>query len=411
MLAGRHEGKSADLITVFEGVGKVRSGQMTEEELGRLEEEACPTCGSCSGMFTANSMNCLSEAVGLALPGNGTVPAVASSRMRLAKKAGMQVMELLNAGIRPSDIVNERSVANAVAVDMALGCSTNTVLHLPAIFREAGLNLDLEIFDEVSRRTPNLCRLSPAGPYHLEDLDIAGGIPAVMRELGSANLLDMNVLTATGKTLGENLRDMQPGVKNREVIRPVDDPYSPHGGIAILRGTLAPDGAVVKQSAVAESMLVRTGEARVFESEEDSVSAILGGEINPGDVVVIRGEGPKGGPGMREMLTPTSAIAGMGLDREVALVTDGRFSGGTRGAAIGHVSPEMAEAGPIGLVRDGDRIAIDIPGKKLDLLVDEQEMENRKKHFKWSPDSEKSPFLRRYSRMTSSASGGAVFKY
>jgi dihydroxy-acid dehydratase len=411
MLAGRHEGKSADLITVFEGVGKVRSGQMTEEELGRLEEEACPTCGSCSGMFTANSMNCLSEAVGLALPGNGTVPAVASSRMRLAKKAGMQVMELLNAGIRPSDIVNERSVANAVAVDMALGCSTNTVLHLPAIFREAGLNLDLEIFDEVSRRTPNLCRLSPAGPYHLEDLDIAGGIPAVMRELGSANLLDMNVLTATGKTLGENLRDMQPGVKNREVIRPVDDPYSPHGGIAILRGTLAPDGAVVKQSAVAESMLVRTGEARVFESEEDSVSAILGGVINPGDVVVIRGEGPKGGPGMREMLTPTSAIAGMGLDREVALVTDGRFSGGTRGAAIGHVSPEMAEAGPIGLVRDGDRIAIDIPGKKLDLLVDEQEMENRKKHFKWSPDSEKSPFLRRYSRMTSSASGGAVFKY
>ncbi len=411
MLAGRHEGKSADLITVFEGVGKVRSGQMTEEELGRLEEEACPTCGSCSGMFTANSMNCLSEAVGLALPGNGTVPAVASSRMRLAKKAGMQVMELLNAGIRPSDIVNEKSVANAVAVDMALGCSTNTVLHLPAIFREAGLNLDLEIFDEVSRRTPNLCRLSPAGPYHLEDLDIAGGIPAVMRELGSANLLDMNVLTATGKTLGENLRDMQPGVKNREVIRPVDDPYSPHGGIAILRGTLAPDGAVVKQSAVAESMLVRTGEARVFESEEDSVSAILGGEINPGDVVVIRGEGPKGGPGMREMLTPTSAIAGMGLDREVALVTDGRFSGGTRGAAIGHVSPEMAEAGPIGLVRDGDRIAIDIPGKKLDLLVDEQEMENRKKHFKWSPDSEKSPFLRRYSRMTSSASGGAVFKY
>jgi len=411
MLAGRHGGTSADLISVFEGVGKVRSGQMSEDELARLEEEACPTCGSCSGMFTANSMNCLSEAVGLALPGNGTVPAVASSRMRLAKKAGMQVMELLNAGIRPSDIVNERSVANAVAVDMALGCSTNTVLHLPAIFREAGLDLDLEIFDEVSRRTPNLCRLSPAGPHHLEDLDLAGGIPAVMRELGSADLLDMNVLTATGKTLGENLRDMRPGVQNREVIRAVDDPYSPQGGIAILRGSLAPDGAVVKQSAVAESMLVRTGPARVFESEEDAVRAILEEKIKAGDVVVIRGEGPKGGPGMREMLAPTSAIAGMGLDREVALITDGRFSGGTRGAAIGHVSPEMAEAGPIGLVREGDGISIDIPGKKLELLVDEQEMENRKKDFKWSPDSEKSPFLRRYSRMTSSASGGAVFKY
>ncbi|MFP4168140.1 MAG: dihydroxy-acid dehydratase [Desulfonatronovibrionaceae bacterium] len=410
MLAGRHEGKSTDLISVFEAVGRVKSGQMDEEELARLEESACPTCGSCSGMFTANSMNCLSEAIGLALPGNGTIPAVASSRLRLAKQAGMQVMELLRSGIKPSDIVTEKSVANAVAVDMALGCSTNTVLHLPAIFREAGLDVDLDIFDQISRRTPNLCRLSPAGPHHLEDLDAAGGIPAVMRELAAKDLLHLDVSTATGKTLGENLRDMRPGVKNREVIRPVNDPYSPQGGIAILRGSLAPEGAVVKQSAVAENMLVRIGEARVFESEEQAVTAIMDGQIKAGDVVVIRGEGPKGGPGMREMLTPTSAIAGMGLDREVALITDGRFSGGTRGAAIGHVSPEMAESGPIALVRDGDRISINIPENKLDILVDEQELEDRRKKFYWTPDAEQSSFLRRYSRMTTSASRGAVSK-
>lgn len=410
MLAGKHRGSSVDLVSVFEGVGKVRSGQMEEDELARLEEEACPTCGSCSGMFTANSMNCLSEAIGLALPGNGTIPAVASSRMRLAKRAGMQIMELFKAGIRPSDIVTEKSVANAVAVDMALGCSTNTVLHLPAIFREADLDLDLDIFDSVSQKTPNLCRLSPAGPDHLQDLDLAGGIPAVMSELATGDLLNLDVLTATGQTLKENLELLLPAVTNRDVIRPVSDPYSPHGGIAILRGTLAPDGAVVKQSAVAGEMLVRTGSARVFESEEDAVQAILGGRIKAGDVVVIRGEGPKGGPGMREMLTPTSAIAGMGLDRDVALITDGRFSGGTRGAAIGHVSPEMAEGGPIALVREGDQISVDIPAKKLDLLVSGADLEARQKEFTWMPEKDESSFLRRYRSMTTSASKGAVFE-
>jgi dihydroxy-acid dehydratase len=410
MLAGKAKGKSVDLITVFEGVGKVSSGEMTEEELEVLERSACPTCGSCSGMFTANSMNCLSEAVGLALPGNGSIPAVTSERVRLAKQAGMKVMELLEKNIRPRDIITEKSLANGVTVDMALGCSTNTVLHLPAVFAEAGLDLTLDIFDTVSKRTPNLCRLSPAGEDHLEDLNQAGGIPAVMAELAKKGLIDTSVITVTGATLGENLEKLRAGIVDPAVIRSVDDPYSEEGGIAILRGNLAPDGAVVKQSAVAPGMMQRTGRARVFESEEDAVLAIFGGKIEAGDVVVIRNEGPRGGPGMREMLTPTSAIAGMGLGADVALITDGRFSGGTRGAAIGHVSPEAADGGPIGLVREGDSIKVDIPARTLELLVSREELAERAAAAKPVVKEISSPLLRRYSRLASSAATGAVFK-
>ncbi|MDD4648892.1 MAG: dihydroxy-acid dehydratase [Desulfoplanes sp.] len=409
MLAGSYKGKTADLITVFEGVGKVSRGDMSVDELEKLEISACPSCGSCSGMFTANSMNCLSEAIGLALPGNGTIPSVTSARIRLAKKAGMQVMKLLEKGICPRDIVTEKSVANAVTVDMALGCSTNTVLHLPAIFAEAGLDLTLDIFDEISRTTPNLCHLSPAGHHHLEDLNMAGGIPAVMSVLRDKGLLQLDALTVTGKTLGENLEDLGAQVMDSDVIRSADAPYSTEGGIAILHGNLAPDGCVVKQAAVAPEMMQRTGTARVFESEEDSVTAILGGKIKAGDVVVIRNEGPKGGPGMREMLTPTSAVAGMGLDKDVALVTDGRFSGGTRGAAIGHISPEAFEGGPIGLVKEGDQIRLDIPGRTLELLVSEDELAQRKKAWKPLEKEVKSAFLRRYRRLASSAAQGAVF--
>jgi dihydroxy-acid dehydratase len=408
MLSGRHLGHPVDLITVFEAVGKVRRGQMEEGELDRMEETACPTCGSCAGMFTANSMNCLSEAIGLSLPGNGTIPAVFAERIRLAKRAGQQVMTLLEKNIRPRDIVTERSVINAVTVDMALGCSTNTVLHLPAIFSEAGLDLSLDLFDRISRSTPNLCRLAPAGPHHLEDLNRAGGIPAVMAELARKGLLEMDSLTVTGATMGENIASAR--TLDTAVIRSADDPYSPQGGIAILRGDLAPDGAVVKQSAVAPEMMVRTGRARVFDGEDPAVEAILAGRIEPGDVVVIRYEGPKGGPGMREMLTPTSAIAGMGLDRDVALITDGRFSGGTRGASIGHVSPEAAEGGPIGLVRDGDRIAIDIPARSLQLLVVPEELEERRRTWKPLEKAVASPFLRRYRRLAQSAAKGAAFK-
>lgn len=410
MLPGKFEGKTVDLITVFEGVGKVRSGGMTEEDLERMEECACPGCGSCAGMFTANSMNCLSEALGLALPGNGTIPAPTSARIRLAKDAGMQVMTLVEKNIRPRDIVTEKSVANGVTVDMALGCSTNTVLHLPAIFREAELDLTLDIFDRISRSTPNLCRLSPAGPHHIADLHEAGGIPAVMNELAGSGRLALDVMTVTGRTLGENLEALKPRISRREVVRTVADPYSVEGGIAILKGNLAMDGAVVKQSAVAPEMMRRTGTARVFEGEEEAVEAILGGRIVAGDVVVIRNEGPVGGPGMREMLTPTSAISGLGLGGEVALLTDGRFSGGTRGAAIGHISPEAAEGGVIGLVREGDRISIDIPARKLELLVDEAELERRRKDWKPYPKEITSSILRRYSRMASSAAKGAVTK-
>ncbi|TVR00815.1 MAG: dihydroxy-acid dehydratase [Desulfovibrionales bacterium] len=409
MLAGAWQGMPVDLISVFEGVGKVRKGQMTQDELDELEACACPGCGSCSGMFTANSMNCLSEAIGLALPGNGTIPAVTAARIRLAKQAGAQVMDLLARNLRPRDIVTPAAVRNAVTADMALGCSTNTVLHLPAIFAEADLDLNLGIFDELSRSTPNLCRLSPAGSHHMEDLHRAGGIPAVLAELAKADLLDLSVQTVTGVSLGDNLQSQGSAVRDDQVIRPIATPYSPEGGIAILKGSLAPDGAVVKQSAVAQEMLVRTSTARVFEGEEEAVAAILDGQINPGDALIIRNEGPKGGPGMREMLTPTSAIAGMGLDRDVALITDGRFSGGTRGAAIGHVSPEAVEGGPIGLVREGDQIEIDIPGRKLNLLVSEQELATRRES--WQPRQREitSPFLRRYARLAASAAQGAVF--
>ena len=406
MLAGRN--KTADLINVFEGVGRVKAGTMTEAELETYEESACPTCGSCAGMFTANSMNCLSESIGLALPGNGSIPAVMSARVRLAKKAGMQVMEMLERDIKPRDIVTEKAVRNAVTMDMALGCSTNTTLHLPALFAEAGLDLDLEMFNKISRTTPNLCKLSPAGPHYMEDLERAGGIPAVMSELVKRDLLDLDVMTVTGKTLGENLNALNAKVKDPEIIRPIDNPYSEEGGIAILYGNIAPEGCCVKQSAVAPEMMVNTGAARVFNSEEECVEAILGGKIKPGDVVVVLYEGPKGGPGMREMLTPTSSIAGMGLGESVALITDGRFSGGTRGAAIGHISPEAASGGPVGLIQEGDLIAIDIPGRSINLLVDDAELERRKASFKPVVKEITSPFLKRYAKQVTSASTGAV---
>ena len=410
MLAGRAFGNKADLITVFEGVGKANTGAMTEDELEELTEHACPGCGSCSGMFTANSMNCLAEAIGLALPGNGTIPAVSAARIRLAKKAGMQVMELFNKNITPRSIVNEKAVANAVAVDMALGGSSNTVLHLPAIFAEAGLSLTLDIFDAVSRTTPNLCKLSPAGKHHIEDLHLAGGIPAVMKELLEAGLVHGDVMSVTGATVAENITNGKVKNFNPDVIHPASAPYSVEGGIAILKGNLAPNGAVVKQFAVLPSMMQRTVTAKVFNSEEDAVTAILGGKIVAGDGVIVRYEGPKGGPGMREMLTPTSAIAGMGLDGDVALITDGRFSGGSRGAAIGHVSPEAAEGGLIALVVDGDKIAIDIPARKLELLVDEATIAARKSTFVPVTKEITSPLLRRYARMVTSASTGGIYK-
>jgi dihydroxy-acid dehydratase len=408
MLAGRK--KTADLINVFEGVGRVKAGSMTEEELTDLEQSACPTCGSCAGMFTANSMNCLSESIGLALPGNGTIPAVMSARIRLAKQAGMQVMEMLAKNIRPRDIVTEKAVHNAVTMDMALGCSTNTTLHLPALFGEAGLDLTLEMFNEISAKTPNLCKLSPAGPHFMEDLNESGGIPGVMSELVKRDLLHLDVMTVTGKTLGENLKDLDAHVTNNDVVRPIDNPYSEEGGIAILYGNIAPEGCCVKQSAVAPEMMKKTGIAKVYNSEEDCVAAILGGKIEHGDVVVVLYEGPKGGPGMREMLTPTSSIAGMGLGESVALITDGRFSGGTRGAAIGHISPEAAAGGPCGLIKDGDRIEIDIPARSIKLLVDDIELEARRKVFKPVEKEIKSPFLRRYAKLVTSASTGAVLE-
>ncbi|WP_300158323.1 dihydroxy-acid dehydratase [Solidesulfovibrio sp.] len=409
MLAGATSEGSCDLIDVFEAVGKLKRGALEPEALQELEENACPGCGSCSGMFTANSMNCLSESVGLGLPGNGTIPAVSAKRVRLAKSAGMRVMDLLAKNIRPRDIVTEKSLENAVTMDMALGCSTNTVLHLPAVFAEAGLPLTLDIFDAVSRKTPNLCKLSPAGHHYLDDLERAGGIPAVMSALAERGLLHLDVMTATGKTLGENLVDLKARIKNDDVIR-AKAPYANEGGIAILRGSLAPDGAVVKQSAVAPAMMRHTGPARVFDGEEAANAAILGGEIKPGDVVVIRYEGPQGGPGMREMLSPTSNIMGMGLGETVALITDGRFSGGTRGAAIGHVSPEAADGGPIALVRDGDVIDIDIPGRKLEVRLDAAELETRRAGHVAPKKEVASPLLRRYASLVKSAAQGAVYK-
>ncbi|MCR4666970.1 MAG: dihydroxy-acid dehydratase [Desulfovibrio sp.] len=405
---GPHE--KADLISVFEAVGKVRAGLITEEQLEEMTEHACPGCGACAGMFTANSMNCLAEAIGVALPGNGTIPAVDAARVRLAKKAGMRVMELLEKNIRPLDIVTQESVENAVAVDMALGCSTNTVLHLPAISGEAGLNLGMDIFDKVSRKAPNLCKLSPAGSYYMVDLNNAGGIPAVMQELSSLNLIHTDCKTVTGKTVGENLKDLHAKILDTDVIHPVQQAYSKEGGIAILHGTLAPEGAVVKQSAVAKEMMCREVKARVFESEEDAMHAILDGKIKPGDGVVIRYEGPRGGPGMREMLSPTAAITGMGLGKDVALLTDGRFSGGTNGAAIGHISPEAADGGVIALVEEGDIIRIDIPNRTLDILVSQEELEKRKAKLIRPKKECPYPVLRRYAKLVSSAANGGRYK-
>ena len=408
MLAGHFRGREVDLISVFEGVGAVKAGKICEDDLKKLAECACPGCGSCAGMFTANSMNCLSEALGLALPGNGTIPAVHAARCRLAKEAGLKIMDLFNRQLLPRDIATLEAFKNAIAVDMALGCSTNTVLHVPAIAREAGIDLPLEMFNDISSRTPHLCSMSPGGPHHLEDLDLAGGVPAVLKTLLEGGLVSGSPLSVTGQTVAENLAAVK--VLNPEVIRPLANPYHLQGGIAILTGNLAPEGAVVKQSAVAPEMLVNEGVARVFEAEEEASQAILDGRIKPGDIVVIRYEGPKGGPGMREMLTPTSAIAGMGLDTQVALLTDGRFSGGTRGAAIGHISPEAAEGGPIALVKEGDRIKIDIPHKTLTLLVADPELAKRQAAWKAPEPKIKQGYAARYSRLVSSASRGAVCK-
>ena len=408
MLAGRLQGRAVDLISVFEGVGAVKARKITSSELQQLEDCACPGCGSCSGMYTANSMNCVTEALGLGLPGHGTIPAVLAARHRLAKQAGMKIMDLLRKNVRPRDIATLAAFKNAIAVDMALGCSTNTVLHIPAVAHEAGIKLDLDLFNKISEKTPNLCKLSPAGPHHIEDLDAAGGIQAVMKVISKLGVVSEKAITVNGKTVAANLKTAR--VLNDEVIRPLAKPYSKQGGIAILRGNLAPDGAVVKQSAVAEAMQVNEGRARVFDSEDKAITAILGGKIKPGDIVVIRYEGPKGGPGMREMLSPTSAIVGMGLDKSVALLTDGRFSGGTQGAAIGHISPEAAEGGTIALVKEGDIIAIDIPAKKLTLKVDNAELEKRRISLKaWTP-AITTGYLARYAKMVTSASTGAVFK-
>ncbi len=406
MLAGRYHHKKIDLITVFEAVGAVRSGKMNEEELAEIEDEACPTCGSCAGMFTANSMNCLTEAIGMGLPGNGTIPAVMSARIRLAKEAGMQIMRLLEKNITPLQIMTEKAFTNALTVDMALGCSTNTVLHLTAIANEAGVPMDLNLINSISKKTPHICSLSPGGKDHIENLNRAGGIQAVIRQLSDAGLIHQDCITATGKTVDENIRAAR--VSDPEVIRPLSNPYHAQGGLAVLFGNLAPEGCVVKQSAVLESMLRHEGPARVFDSEEAATEAILSEKINKGDVIVIRYEGPMGGPGMREMLTPTSAIAGMSLDAYVALLTDGRFSGGTRGASIGHISPEAMQGGIIGIVKEGDRIAIDIPAKTITLKVSDEEIQKRQ--AVWTPPQPKiqSGYMARYAKAVSSASKGAV---
>lgn len=408
MLAGKFKGKEVSLSTMFEAVGSVESGLMLESDLAELEEKVCPTCGSCSGMFTANSMNCLCEVLGLALPGNGTIPAVYSERIRLAKYAGMAVMKLLEKDIKPRDIVTEDAIKNALTVDMALGCSTNSVLHLTAIANEAKLPINLDIINGMSAKVPNLCKLAPASDTHIEDLYAAGGIRAVMSELNKKNLLNLNCITATGKTVGENIENAK--VLDYSVIKHIEEPYSQTGGIAVLKGNLAPDGAVVKRSAVLKEMLVHKGPAKVFNSEEEAIEAIMGKKIVEGDVVVIRYEGPKGGPGMREMLSPTSAICGMRLDTSVALITDGRFSGATKGAAIGHVSPEAAEGGNIALVEDGDIISIDITNGNLDLLVSDEELAKRRSNLKPVEPKVKEGYLARYAKLVSSASSGAVFK-
>ncbi len=408
MLAGRFTGRDVDLITVFEGVGEYTRKKISEEELEKLENSACPGCGSCAGMFTANSMNCLSEVLGLALPGNGTIPAAYAERKRLAKKSGMKIMELVNNNIKPRSIATLEAFKNAIAVDMALGASTNTVLHLPAIANEAEIKLDLNLFNEYSEKTPHLCNMSPAGLHHIQDLNEAGGITAVMNELLKLGVINTKVMTVTGKTIGEIIKNN--GVIKNDIIRSIDNPYHKQGGLAILFGDLAPEGCVVKQSAVDESMLKHSGPARVFESEEDGMKAILSNQIKKGDVIVIRYEGPKGGPGMREMLSPTSAVAGMGLDKDVALITDGRFSGGTRGAAIGHISPEAAERGHIGIIKEGDIIEIDIPARKINLKISDEERKKRFQNFKPLEPKIKEGYAYRYSQLVTSASTGAVFK-
>jgi len=408
MLSIKRNGKQLDLNSVFEAVGAYKAGTMTDEEVADYEDHACPGCGSCSGMFTANSMNCLTEVLGLGLPGNGTIPAVYAERIRLAKMVGMKIMELVEKDIKPSDILKPEAFENALTVDMALGCSTNSVLHLPAIAHELGIKIDLDIINEISSRVPNLCKLAPAGHHHIQDLYAAGGVQAVMKELTKKNLLHLDLLTVTGKTVAENIKNAR--VLDNDVIRDIDNPYSKTGGIAILRGNIAPDGAVVKRSAVAEEMLVHRGPARVFDSEEAAIESIYAGKIAKGDVVIIRYEGPKGGPGMREMLSPTSAIAGMGLDKDVALITDGRFSGASRGASIGHVSPEAAEGGPIAVVREGDIVSINIPEGKLNIEVSAEEIERRMAEWKAPTPKITKGYLGRYAKLVSSASTGAVFK-
>ena len=408
MLAGHLNGHKTSLSSMFEAVGAYAAGKLTEEGLTECENKTCPTCGSCSGMYTANSMNCLTEVLGMGLKGNGTIPAVYSERIRLAKHAGMQVMEMYRRNIRPRDIMTKEAILNALTVDMALGCSTNSMLHLPAIAHEIGWDFDISFANEISAKTPNLCHLAPAGPTYMEDLNEAGGVYAVMNELAQAGLLHTECMTVTGKTVGENIKDC--ANLNPEVIRPLDNPYSTTGGLAVLRGNLAPDGSVVKRSAVVAEMMVHEGPARVFDCEEDAIAAIKGGKIVEGDVVVIRYEGPKGGPGMREMLNPTSAIAGMGLGSSVALITDGRFSGASRGASIGHVSPEAAVGGPVALVEEGDIISINIPELKLELKVSDEELAARK--AKWQPREPKvtTGYLARYAAMVTSGNRGAILE-
>jgi len=409
MLAGRVKGEKRSLSSMFEAIGAFAAGNMTEEEVTEFENKVCPTCGSCSGMYTANSMNCLTEAIGMGLKGNGTIPAVYSERIKLAKHAGMKVMELYKKNIRPKDILTKKAFMNALAVDMALGCSTNSMLHLPAIAHEVGMKLTLDLANKISEKTPNLCHLAPAGYTYMEDLNEAGGVYAVMNELDKKGLLYTDLITATGKTVGENIKGCEN--KDPQTIRPIEDPYSETGGLAALKGNLAPSGSIVKRSAVCDEMLVHEGPARVFDCEEDAISAIKDGKIVAGDVVVIRYEGPKGGPGMREMLNPTSAIAGMGLGESVALITDGRFSGASRGASIGHVSPEAAVGGPIALVKEGDLIRININEKTLDMVVSEDELEKRRKA--WTPKEPKitTGYLGRYSKMVTSGDRGAVLEF
>ena len=408
MLAGRVKGCKTSLSSMFEAVGAYAAGNLSEEDVLEYENKACPTCGSCSGMYTANSMNCLTEALGMGLRGNGTIPAVYSERIKLAKHAGMAVMELFRQNIRPRDIMTKEAIINALTVDMALGCSTNSMLHLPAIAHEIGFDFDIAFANPISEKTPNLCHLAPAGNTYMEDLDEAGGVYAVMKELADIGLINTECMTVTGKTIGENIKHAYN--RDEEVIRPVSNPYSKTGGLAVLKGNLAPDGSVVKRSAVVEEMMVHEGPARVFESEEEAIEAIKGGKIVPGDVVVIRYEGPKGGPGMREMLNPTSAIAGMGLGSTVALITDGRFSGASRGASIGHVSPEAAVGGPIALVKEGDIISINIPEMTLNMKVSDEELEERRKAWKPKEMGEITGYLKRYQAMVTSGNRGAILE-